>query len=31
MDHPGPVEPEKEVEFTGDYYVIDKLLDKRTS
>ena len=31
LDHLGPVKPEEKVECTRDYYVIDKLLSKRTS
>ena len=31
LNHPGPVEPEDNVKPTGDHYVIEKLLEKRTS
>ena len=31
LDHSGLVKPEEKVESTGDHYVIDKLLGKRTS
>ena len=31
LDHPGPMEPENNVEPTRDHYMVEKLLGKRTS
>ena len=31
LDHPGPVEPEEEMKFTGDHYIIKKLLGKQVT